>query len=49
VATLSDSPRYLEQLLLDKLAAKLREDRGAPAPPPPRKPEPAEPDAGAAH
>jgi hypothetical protein len=39
--------RDLEQLLLDKLAAKLREDHGSPAPPPPRKPQPAEPDAGA--
>jgi hypothetical protein len=45
-ASLPDLPHYLEQLLLDKLAAKLREDRGSPAPPPPRKPEPAEPDAG---
>ena len=48
VATLPDLPHYLEQLLLDKLAAKLREDHGSPAPPPPRKPEPAAPDAGAA-
>jgi hypothetical protein len=47
VATLPDLPHYLEQLLLDKLAAKLREDHGSPAPPPTRKPEPAEPDAGA--
>jgi hypothetical protein len=47
VATLPDLPHYLEQLLLDKLAAKLREDHGSPAPPPPRKPQPAEPDAGA--
>jgi hypothetical protein len=49
VATLPDLPHYLEQLLLDKLAGKLREDHGSPAPPPPRKPEPAEPDAGASH
>ena len=47
VATLPDLPHYLEQLLIDKLAAKLREDHGSPAPAPPRKPEPAEPDAGA--
>ena len=47
VATLPDLPHYLEQLLLDKLAAKLREDHGSPAPAPPRKPEPTEPDAGA--
>ena len=47
VATLPDLPHYLEQLLIDKLAAKLREDHGSPAPAPPRKPEPTEPDAGA--
>ncbi|MGB8297612.1 MAG: hypothetical protein WCG85_19495 [Polyangia bacterium] len=47
VATLPDLPHYLEQLLLDKLAAKLRDDHGSPAPAPSRKPEPAEPDAGA--
>jgi len=49
VASLPDLPHYLEQLLLDKLAAKLREDHGSPAPAPPRKPEPVEPDAGASH
>jgi hypothetical protein len=47
VATLPDLPHYLEQLLLDKLAAKLRDDHGSPAPPPTRKPEPAPPDGGA--
>jgi hypothetical protein len=47
VATLPDLPHYLEQLLLDKLAAKLREDHGSPAPPPTRKPEPTAPDGGA--
>ena len=47
MATLPDLPHYLEQLLIDKLAAKLREDHGSPAPVPPRKPEPTEPDAGA--
>ena len=38
-ASLADLPHYVEQLLIDKLAVKLREDRGSPAPPP-RKPEP---------
>jgi hypothetical protein len=38
-ASLPDLPRYIEQLLIDKLAVKLREDRGSPAPAP-RKPEP---------
>jgi hypothetical protein len=46
VATLPDLPRHYEQLLIDKLAAKLREDYGSPAPPPPRKPARA-PDGGA--
>ena len=40
VASLPDLPHYIEQLLIDKLSVKLREDHGAPAPPPPRKPEP---------
>jgi hypothetical protein len=40
VASLPDLPHYLEQLLIDKLAARLREDRGSPAPPPSRKPAP---------
>jgi hypothetical protein len=44
-ASLPDLPRYLEQLLIDKFAAKLREDHGAPAPPPSRKPAP-QPDGG---
>ena len=44
-ASLPDLPRYIEQLLIDKLSAKLREDHGSPAPPPPRKPAP-EPDGG---
>ena len=45
-ASLPDLPHYIEQLLIDKLSARLREDHGSPAPPPPRKPAP-EPDAGA--
>lgn len=51
-------PRHFEAMLLDKLSAKVREERGPPAPPPPRdrpspppssdKPAaPAPPDAGA--
>ena len=40
VASLPDLPRHFEQLLVDKLAARLREDYGSPAPPPPRRPEP---------
>jgi hypothetical protein len=45
VVSLADLPRHFELLLMDKLAVKLREDRGSPAPaPPPRKPQ--EPDAG---
>jgi hypothetical protein len=45
---LPDLPRHWEGMLLDKLAAKVREERGSPAPPPSRKP-PAErsPDGGA--
>jgi len=40
-----DLPKRYEQMLLDKLAAKMRDDHGPPAPPP-RKPEPREqPDA----
>jgi hypothetical protein len=45
VASLPSLPRHYEQLLIDKFAARLREDYGSPAPPPPRKPAP-EPDAG---
>ena len=44
-ASLPDLPHYIEQLLIDKLSTRLREDHGSPAPPPPRKPAP-EPDAG---
>lgn len=44
VASLPDLPRYNEQILIDKLAARLREDHGSPAPPPPRK---TDPDGGA--
>lgn len=32
VLSIPDLPRHYEQLLLDKLAAKLREERGSPAP-----------------
>jgi hypothetical protein len=46
VASLPDLPRHFEHLLLDKLAARLREDRGSPAPPPP--PRKSEPDGGSA-
>ncbi len=35
--SLPDLPRHWEAMLLDKLAAKVREERGPPAPPPPRK------------
>lgn len=47
ILSLPDLPRHYERLLIDKLGDKLREDRGSPAPPPPRKPAPPEPDAGA--
>jgi len=44
--SIPDLPRRYEQLLLDKFVAKLRDDHGPPAPPPPRKPEtPLQPDA----
>ena len=43
--TIPDLPKRYEQMLLDKLAAKVREDHGPPAPPQ-RKPESAKPDAG---
>jgi len=36
VATLPDLPRHYETTLLDKLAVKVREEYGSPAPPPPR-------------
>ena len=49
--SIPDLPRHFETMLLDKLSAKVREERGSPAPPPPpRKPDsekPAPPDAGA--
>jgi hypothetical protein len=45
VVSLPDLPRHFEQIVIDKLGVKLREDRGSPAPaPPPRKPQ--EPDGG---
>jgi hypothetical protein len=43
--TIPDLPHRYEQMLLDKLTVKVREDHGPPAPPP-RKPEPPKPDAG---
>ena len=48
--SIPDLPRHFETMLLDKLSAKVREERGSPAPPPPpKKPDekPAPPDAGA--
>ena len=45
--SIPDLPRRYEQLLLDKLIAKLRDDHGPPAPPP-HKSEPARPDAAQA-
>jgi hypothetical protein len=42
--TIPDLPRRYERTLLDKLAAKVRDDQGPPAPPPP-KPEPPKADA----
>jgi hypothetical protein len=39
VANLTDLPRHFESTLLDKLALKVREEYGSPAPPPPRPPE----------
>jgi hypothetical protein len=44
--TIPELPRRYEQMLLDKLAAKIRDDIGPPSPPP-RRPEPHKPDAGA--
>lgn len=38
VVTLPDLPRHFEITLLDKLAAKLKDEYGGPLPPPPRKP-----------
>ena len=34
VISIPDQPRHVEQMLLDKLVAKIRDDRGSPAPPP---------------
>ena len=42
--SIPELPKRYEQMLLDKLAAKLRDDHGPPSPPP-RKPEPPKPDA----
>lgn len=42
--TIPDLPHRYERTLLDKLAAKVRDDQGPPPPPPP-KPEPGKPDA----
>lgn len=38
VMTVPDLPRHYEALLLDKLALKVRDERGSPAAPPPRRP-----------
>jgi hypothetical protein len=38
VANLPDLPRHFESTLLDKLAYKVRDEYGSPAPPPPRAP-----------
>jgi len=46
IISLPDLPRHYERLLIDKLGDKMREDRGAPAPPPPARRPPREPDAG---
>jgi hypothetical protein len=40
--SIPDLPRHYETLLLDKLSAKVREERGSPAPPAPKKPPPEE-------
>ncbi|HET6284191.1 MAG TPA: hypothetical protein VFH73_24755 [Polyangia bacterium] len=37
IVTVADLPRHFELSLLDKLAAKLRDERGPPGPPPPRR------------
>src|SRR6185436_20173122 len=41
-SSIPDLPRHYETLLLDKLSAKVREERGSPAPPAPKKPPPEE-------
>jgi hypothetical protein len=47
VFAIPDLPRHYETVLLDKLEAKVREERGVPAPPPPpRKPAAERADAG---
>lgn len=38
VMTLPDLPRHYEAMLLDKLTQKVREERGSPLPPPPKRP-----------
>jgi hypothetical protein len=38
--SIPDLPRHWESMLLDKLGAKLREERGSPVPAPPRRPHP---------
>jgi hypothetical protein len=38
VFTLPDLPHHYEATLLEKLTAKVREERGSPPPPPPRRP-----------
>jgi hypothetical protein len=40
--SIPDLPRHFETMLLDKLSAKVREERGSPAPPAPKKPPPEE-------
>ena len=45
--SIPELPHRYEQMLLDRLVAKLRDDRGPPAPPP-RKPEPTPPNPDAA-
>jgi hypothetical protein len=42
VFSIPELPRHYETVLLDKLEAKVREERGAPAPPPPPRKPPAE-------
>ena len=37
LVTLSDLPRHYENTLLEKLQAKVKEEHGSPAPPPPRR------------
>jgi hypothetical protein len=40
ILSVPELPRHFELSLLDKLAAKVRDERGAPAPPPPKRPPP---------